>query len=321
MQNKSLTNACESDRGSANESLENQLEEILVIVLLGSSGYVGSEFVRLLEQRGLAFRCIRRADCDIYQPSSLAQKLTELQPDFLINCAGYTGQPNVDACELHRVECLMANAVLPGRVADACEMAGIPWGHVSSGCIYTGAKPDGTGFVETDFPNFSFRTNNCSFYSGTKALGEEILSDKQCYVWRLRIPFNHRDFGRNYLSKVLNYPRLLSATNSLSHLGEFVNACLECWLHRVPIGIYNVVNTGSITTERVTELLQKYLVPDRRFDYFQDELEFMSLAAKTPRSNCVLDNSKLRATGIPMSDVEEAIERALKTWKTKTKKA
>ena len=286
-----------------------------MIALLGSNGYVGSEFVRQFEQRALSYECLGRADCDFYQPESLAKKLKELRAKFVVNCAGYTGKPNVDACELHRSECLLANAVMPGKIAEACDMAGIPWGHVSSGCIFTGTKPDGSGFLETDAPNFSFRTNNCSFYSGTKALGEEVLSDREdCYIWRLRIPFDHRDYSRNYLSKVLNYKRLLSATNSLSHLGEFVHACLECWLRRVPTGIYNVVNTGSVTTERVTELLTQHLVPNRRFDFFSDESEFMRLAAKTPRSNCVLDNSKLRATGIPMSDVEDVIVRALKGW-------
>lgn len=286
-----------------------------MIVLLGSSGYVGGEFIRQLENRSIPYACLRRIDCDLYQPALLARKLEALGADFLINCAGYTGKPNVDACELHRSECLSANAVMPGKIADACELAGIPWGHVSSGCIFTGSKPDGSGFVETDAPNFSFRTNNCSFYSGTKALGEEILSDRpDCYIWRLRIPFDHRDSPRNYLSKVMNYKRLLSATNSLSHLEEFVNACLECWLRRVPTGIYNVVNTGSVTTERVTELLKHHLVPNRSFDFFTDEDEFMRLAAKTPRSNCVLDNYKLRDTGIPMSNVEDVIVEALKKW-------
>jgi dTDP-4-dehydrorhamnose reductase len=286
-----------------------------LIVLLGSSGYVGGEFIRQLESRSLPYVRIRRSECDLYQPEFLARKLEELGADFLINCAGYTGKPNVDACELHRSECLSANAVMPGKIAEACELADISWGHVSSGCIFTGSKPDGSGFVETDMPNFSFRTDNCSFYSGTKALGEELLSDRpKCFIWRLRIPFDHRDTPRNYLSKVLNYKTLLSATNSLSHLGDFVNACLECWLRRVPSGTYNVVNSGRVTTQRVTELLQEYLVPLRRFEFFRDESEFMQLAAKTPRSNCVLDNGKILATGIPMPDVEETIVKTLKAW-------
>jgi hypothetical protein len=88
----------------------------------------------------------------------------------------------------------------------------VPWGHVSSGCIYTGSRPDGRGFTETDTPNFTFRTNNCSFYSGTKALGEEVLAGKpNVYIWRLRIPFDHVDNPRNFLTKLIRYQRLLEA--------------------------------------------------------------------------------------------------------------
>ena len=106
---------------------------------------------------------------------------------------------------------------VPGVIRQACEHCDLPWGHVSSGCIYTGARADGRGFTEEDMPNFCFRTNNCSFYSGCKALGEECLAgSEKTYSWRLRIPFNEVDSSRNYLSKLMLYDRLLQATNSIS---------------------------------------------------------------------------------------------------------
>ena len=110
--------------------------------------------------------------------------------------------------------------------------------------------PGGGGFREDDAPNFSFRTNHCSFYSGTKALGEEVLAGAEnCFVWRLRIPFNEIDSPRNYLTKVMRYARLLEAVNSLSQLDEFVRATFECWQKQVPFGTYNVTNPGQVTTE------------------------------------------------------------------------
>ncbi|MBA3850463.1 MAG: dTDP-4-dehydrorhamnose reductase, partial [Opitutus sp.] len=142
-----------------------------MIYLLGGSGYVGHAYQALLTRKGIPFRNLRRADFDYTDPARLADLLRREKPHFLINAAGYTGKPNVDACELHKHECLFGNAVLPGLIANACAEAGVPWGHVSSGCIFTGARADGSGFTETDTPNFTFRTNNCSFYSGTKALG------------------------------------------------------------------------------------------------------------------------------------------------------
>jgi len=286
-----------------------------MIYLLGGSGYVGHAYQALLTRKGIPFRNLRRAELDYTNRDALRAALQRDKPEFLINAAGYTGKPNVDACELHKHECLMGNAVLPGIVAEACADAGIPWGHVSSGCIYSGARPDGAGFTETDTPNFTFRTNHCSFYSGSKALGEEVLAGKpNVYVWRLRIPFNHVDNPRNYLTKLLRYQRLLEATNSISQLEEFCAATFACWEKRVPFGTYNVTNPGQVTTHEVVDLIKRSGVSRKDFIFFKDEDEFMHMAAKTPRSNCVMDSSKLARAGIAMTEVHEAVARDLRNW-------
>jgi dTDP-4-dehydrorhamnose reductase len=286
-----------------------------MIYLLGGSGYVGSAYQALLQRKGLPFRNLRRADFDYTNEGALTDLLRREKPAFLINAAGYTGKPNVDACELHKSECLMGNAVLPGIITRACAAADVPWGHVSSGCIYTGARPDGTGFTETDTPNFTFRTNNCSFYSGTKGLGEEVLAGvPNVFIWRLRIPFNQVDNPRNYLTKLLRYSNLLEATNSISQLEEFVAATFACWEKRIPFGIYNVTNPGHVTTHEVVELIRKTGVSNKEFKFFKDEAEFMRTAAKTPRSNCVMDSRKLASTGITLTPVHEAVERDLRRW-------
>ncbi len=286
-----------------------------MIYLLGGSGYVGSAYQALLQRRGLPFRNLRRSEFDYTNQAALTELLRREKPAFLINAAGYTGKPNVDACELHKADCVMGNAVLPGIIAQACTDAGIPWGHVSSGCIYTGSRPDSTGFTETDTPNFSFRTNNCSFYSGTKALGEEVLASfSNLYIWRLRIPFNNLDNPRNYLTKLLRYNTLLEAENSISQLEEFVESTFACWEKRVPFGIYNITNPGYVTTRGVVDLIKKTGVSNKDFQFFKDESQFMTLAAKTPRSNCTMNSSKLASVGIKMTEVHEAVERDLRRW-------
>lgn len=290
-----------------------------MLLLLGGSGFVGSALRRSLDAQSIRYRSVSRAEVDYTRREQLIGLIRDSRASFLINAAGYTGKPNVDACELHKADCLAGNAVLPGIIREACEACDLPWGHVSSGCIYTGCKPDGSGFTEADPPNFSFRTDNCSFYSGCKALGEECLAgSSRTYIWRLRIPFDSIDSGRNYLSKLIRYERLLDATNSISQLDEFANACLACWVRRVPFGTYNVTNTGAITAREVVEEIKKHLGLDRPFLFFDSEAEFLRLATKTPRSNCILDNSKLLATGIPMSEVHEAVASSLQAWKRAT---
>lgn len=313
-----------------------------MILLLGGGGYVGGAFQRELARRGLDCVNLRRAELDYGRFAPLLAWLRARRPEFVINCAGYTGKPNVDACEAHRAETLLGNALLPQVIAHACAAAGVSWGHVSSGCIYAGAKirqPDGAlrpekdltrpdlrdllakepgrlaGFTEDDPPNFSFRDPPCSFYSGSKALGEEALAGAgDAYVWRLRIPFDERDGARNYLTKVQRYAKVYDNVNSISHLGDFAWACLELWARRAPFGTYNVTNPGWVTTRQVVALIEEKLRPARKFEFWASDEEFYRVAAKTPRSNCVLDPAKLLAAGVNLRPVEAALDDALARW-------
>lgn len=276
-------------------------------LLIGKNGYVGKKFCSLPKLKNNLIS-IGRDSFNYYDRKLLGEFITQNQIAFVINAAGYTGKPNVDACEVAKAECLSGNAVLPGIIREVCEDLKISWGHVSSGCVYSGRRPDGMGWKEDDVPNFSFRSPPCSFYSGTKALGEEVLEDaKNCYIWRLRIPFNEERSPRNYLQKLLNYDTLLEAENSVSHLEEFVQKCVECFEKEVEPGIYNMTNPGSVTTSQVALWMREEGVTDKQFQFFQDEEQFMSKAAKTPRSNCVLDTTKAEKAGIGMQQVEEAM--------------
>src|SRR5213593_2014508 len=111
-----------------------------MIVLLGGSGYIGQAFAQALRERQQPFIALARKELDYTRYDLLLKFLRETKPSFLINAAGYTGKPNVDACESARADTLQGNTLLPQTIAQACAAAGRPWGHVSSGCIFSGGK-------------------------------------------------------------------------------------------------------------------------------------------------------------------------------------
>jgi nucleoside-diphosphate-sugar epimerase len=193
---------------------------------------------------------------------------------------------------------------------------GIPFGHVSTGCFYYGQKPDGSGFRETDAPNFDFRHNNAGFYSGCKALAEEVISEHpQTWLWRLRYPFSRFHHKKNYISKILRYDKLVEARNSISELEEFTATCTACVAQGLPFGKYNVTNPGSVTTREVVEIIRKCgMDGGRDFRFFADESEFMKEAAKVPRANCVLDSGKIMSHGVRLTEVHDALEKCLRGW-------
>jgi dTDP-4-dehydrorhamnose reductase len=303
-----------------------------MVILIGSTGYIGKLFGQYLDCKDIAWKGVRGRSFDLGNKDAIGQMLADANATRVVNCAGYTGKPNVDACEFDKGNCLDGNAVLPAAIREVCADEAIPWGHVSSGCIFGGERPGGGGWREDDAPNFSFRRPPCSFYSGTKALGEEVLgwqevedasrdwprwqheSDPQGYVWRLRIPFDQNDGPRNYLSKVQRYETLLQARNSLSQVADFIAASWACFDKEVPFGIYNLTNPGSVTTSEVVDLIVKHGINDKDYAFFDNEADFMAKAAQAPRSNCVLDTSKLESVDIHMRPVQEALDWSLQNW-------
>jgi len=318
-----------------------------MVFLLGATGYIGQAFDKELNQRGIPFRPLSRKEINYGDYRVLRTTLQKEKPEFVINAAGFNGKPNVDACENQRGETIAENVMLAQTVAQACDAAGVPLGFVSSGCIYTGAKVRrecGTwvvedrlteplvselltnrsdrvaGFSETDDPNFCFAHNNCSFYSGTKALAEEVMAGfPDFYVWRLRIPFDEFDGPRNYLSKVQRYAKVYQNWNSISNRGDFVAACLDTWLQKIPGGVYNVVNPGYISTLEVVEKIQQRLRSTWKPEFWRNDDEFYRFGAVTPRSNSILETTKILKAGIRIRSVGEALEDALNRWVSEKK--
>ena len=290
-----------------------------MISILGATGYVGSALCKFLDASKESYTTYTaRFPID---KSAFKRHLIKNGVEVVINCAGFTGKPNVDECEKEgiKIECLNANALLPRMVADVCDDLGIRMIHVSSGCIFTDVSCDKGNkpfieFDEDDKPNFTFMDNNCSWYSGTKALGEQLLRDDAC-IARLRIPFNEEINPRNYITKLIQYPKLLNATNSFSQLDEFVAALFKLahTYFRYSKGPINLTQPGYMTTMEVVELLRKHHLLSGNKDWFSSSEDFLSHVI-APRSNCVLDSSNAIRDNITLTPIQDAMEEAISKY-------
>lgn len=318
-----------------------------MILILGAGGYVGRAFAEELRRRGWPFVPLSRQALDYSSFGTLLDFVQKLKPRLVINAAAYSGRPNMDACEADRLAAFEINTLLPQNISRVCSVQGIPFAHLSTGSIYSGAKvfqggllrvepnlsapevrslfdasPRGfMGFTEYDEPNFSFRHPPCNSYAGTRALAEDALrGSSNTYIWRLLMPFGEVDEPSNLLSKLQSYPRVFDHITSLSHVGDAAAACLELFERRAPYGIYNIVNPGVVTTRAVVEQIQSVLGLDRRFTFWRDQEEFHAQGTRIPRSCCILDATKLLRAGVTLRPVEEAIRHALEHWKPQVMK-
>ena len=176
------------------------------------------------------------------------------------------------------------------------------------------------GFIEEVMPNFSFSLGNGNHYSMSKAKAEEVITHTggDYYIWRLKLPFDEYDCNTNLLSKLMHNNMNLDANNSISHKGDFVKYCLALWQTKADFGIYNVVNSGPISTKEITDKINKILSIDKNFVFFENQDQAFKLGAlRAQRSSAVLDNSKLRKAIHPkrVRNASKAIEASLKQWR------
>jgi dTDP-4-dehydrorhamnose reductase len=267
-----------------------------MIILIGR-GYIGSAFNREMSARSINYISVSHKQVDGFWNAH--QLLKEHRPELVINCAAFIPQPSVSLCDQHQEETIQGNVVLPSVLSAACEDQGIPFAHISTGCLWS----DGKEHDESSPPQRAF-TGHCGFYVGTKWLSEqEVRKSHKHYVWRVRIPFDQYDCDRNYLSKLARFPKVWDHNNSVSHRGDFVKACLGLWEVRAPFGTYNVMNRGCV---RAVEIVERMINLGIR----KDAPEIV----KDQQGDCQLSVDKLRDVGVSMRHINDALEESLKNW-------
>lgn len=234
----------------------------------------------------------RNINVTICSHSDVFSMLENFKFDWVVNCAGVTGKPNVDACELDKKNTIEGNAIFPILLYQACQKLNIRMAHFSSGCIYMGDITD----VNAD-PNYFG-----SIYSVSKGVSDIYLKDK-AQVYRIRMPFTGVDEQKNYLSKVMKYAtngKLIDfGQNSLTDLDEAVSVACGLIQSDAPNGPYNLVNSGSIGMHELVDMMG--LTPE----WFTPE-EFRK-ATVADRSTCTIPSYE------EMSPVREALQRAIQS--------
>lgn len=283
-------------------------------VLILGGGYVGNHLFNFLKNKCTVEQITQRqVDYTFTNPDSKDFKsyLHDKRFDIAVNCSGYTGKPNVDACEDDKATCWEYNVLAPVRTAEVLNLFKIPVIHVSSGCIY-----QGTGkYTEDDMPNFGLYDDESSFYSKSKHAGELALREMDGYIFRIRMPFCSTTAHKNILVKYLKYNDILSAHNSLTCMYDLCGAIEEFCTRRatIPRGTYNVINKGATTAVTIMSELRRRGLQNDKWKVVDVE----QLDIKAGRSNCTLAGEKLwKYYNMPhLSDsLEKCIERLSKKW-------
>lgn len=234
-------------------------------ILVVGRGWVGRKMFDQLINNGHTVTL-----CPHYKAEEVL--LADRKFDWVVNCAGVTGVPNVDACEKNKIETMNGNAIFPVKLFELCKSLGIKFAHFSSGCIYEGDIDD--SYAD---PNFFGST-----YSVSKGVSDLLLKDN-CLVFRVRLPFSGENDKKNLLYKLYQYAKnqklVDGGLNSITDIDEAVEHAVDL-IERDACGPYNLVNWDPITTHEIAEMM------GLQCEWWSDE-EFKTVTTAR-RSNCVI---------------------------------
>jgi len=161
------------------------------ILVLGGSGMLGHCLFQHFAERGFEVKATMRqgeaayhrfglfpaARCffgvDLRDPGAVQRVLAQFRPEVVLNAAGLVKQR--DAAKV-ALPCLEINAVFPHRLAELCEPLGARILHLSTDCVFSGARGK---YRETD------PIDATDLYGLTKYLGE--LREGNCLTLRTSI--------------------------------------------------------------------------------------------------------------------------------------
>lgn len=147
------------------------------LLIMGGGGMLGHKLWQVAQARVETWATVRRitpaltslglgapnrtiVDVDVRQPDSIVAALDRARPEAVVNCVGVVKQL---AAAKDPVESIAINALYPHLLARACATRGIRLVHISTDCVFDGARG---GYTENHVPNAG------DLYGRSKALGE-----------------------------------------------------------------------------------------------------------------------------------------------------
>jgi len=157
------------------------------ILVFGQTGQVATELQAQAEVIALG-----RREADLFDPASCATAIRAHRPDAVINAAAYTA---VDRAEEEEAQASVINGEAPGAMARESAALGIPFVHISTDYVFSGAGDRPWTPADPVGP--------IGAYGRSKLLGEEAVTEARGQWAILRTSWVFSAHGSNFLKTML----------------------------------------------------------------------------------------------------------------------
>jgi len=285
-------------------------------VLLYGNGWIGYQFIEILKKQNINYK-VSNLKVDLKLKSQLLQEIDDYNPTNIISFIGRThGKINekyystIDYLEQDEklFENMRDNFIGPQILASICEEKNIHFTYMGTGCIFTYKENDlKYKFIEDDEPNFFG-----SSYSIIKGYTDKIMhSYKNTLNLRIRMPIIYEDNPRNFITKITNYEKICSISNSMTVLPELLPLIIDLMKMDYK-GTLNFTNPGVISHNEILEMYKEYV--DNSFEWKNFSIDEQNKILASKRSNNHLDTTKLESLFPQINNIKISIRNLLKNY-------
>lgn len=285
------------------------------ILIYGSKGWIGSQFIDILNKNNINYtEGISRVD-DI---DNLYQEIINIQPSHIISFIGRT-HGNINGKVYTTIDYLEEpgklnenirdNLYSPLNLAIISKELNIHFTYLGTGCIFKFDEnhPFGeekNGFSEKSLPNFFG-----SSYSIVKGYTDRLMNFfDNVLTLRIRMPITSSVNPRNFITKITTYEKICSIPNSMTVLPELLPKIIDM-MNTNKTGILNFTNPGLISHNEILKMFQEIVDPTFEWKNFSVEEQRQILACD--RSNNYLDTTRLENLFPDIKNIKESIRDCL----------
>ena len=288
-----------------------------MILVFGSNGWIGTQFVELLEKYNIKYAS---ATCRADDSKGIIKDIEHFSPTHIISFIGRTHgtiddkeYTTIDYLEQDGklVENIRDNLFSPLLLAEISRFRNIHYTYLGTGCIfkYDNHNEDRErGFQEEDSPNFFG-----SSYSVVKGFTDQMMKMYENTLnLRIRMPITDSMHPRNFITKIVNYEKVCSMPNSMTVLPELLPLIIELMNNNIT-GTINFTNPGTISHNEILEMYKEIVDPSFTWKNFSQEEQRKILDAD--RSNNYLETSKLENYFPGIRNIKDSVRIALQQYK------
>ena len=211
------------------------------ILLLGGSGILGSEVLRLLQNENLDYLTPTSTLLDIRDRVQLSKFVSDYKPAWIINCAAWT---NVDSAESSIQESRAINARAVENLGIAANLFDVKVVHISTDYVFNGESSE--PYSENS------PVNPLNKYGESKLKGERALLAVLPSAYVIRTSWLYGISGKNFVKtiadKALRREKVQvvdDQVGSPTSARDLANGILSILKNQPEAGIYNYSNGGS----------------------------------------------------------------------------